>query len=89
MKIRDLLDKFDLLLKLSDAILDFEVEGDYESYSIKKFENDVFYRFEDDLHELLLCETAEEMVWYVVSPAPGMPGIGGGYDKDGIQITMT
>lgn len=89
MKIRELLDKFGLFLKLSDKVLDIEVEGDYKSYSTERFEDDTFYRFEDDLHELLLSETAEEKVWYTVSPAPGLPGKGGGYDKDGIQISVT
>lgn len=89
MKIKDLLDKFGLFLKLSDKVLDIEVEGDYDSYSTEKFEDDTFYRFEDDLHELLISETAPETVWYTVSPAPGLPGKGGGYDKDGFQISIT
>ena len=89
MKIRNLLDKFGLFLKLSDKVLDIEVEGDFDSYSTEKFEDDTFYRFEDDLHELLISETAKETVWYTVSPAPGLPGKGGGYDKDGFQISMT
>lgn len=89
MRIRELLDKFELFLKLSDKVLDIEVEGDYDSYSTERFEDDTFYRFEDDTHELLISETAMEAVWYTVSPAPGLPGKGGGYDKDGIQISMT
>ena len=89
MKIKDLLDKFGLFLKLSDKVLNIEVEGDYDSYSTERFEDDTFYRFEDDLHELLISETAEETVWYTVSPAPGLPGKGGGYDWEGNQITMT
>lgn len=89
MKIKDLLDKFGLFLKLSDKVLAIEVEGDYDSYSTERFDDDTFYRFEDELHELLISETAEETVWYTVSPAPGLPGKGGGYDKDGIQISMT
>lgn len=89
MKIKELLDKFGLFLKLSDKVMELEVEGDYDSYSTERFEDDTFYRFEDDLHELLLSETAEEKVWYTVSPAPGLPGKGGGYDKDGILISVT
>lgn len=89
MLVRELLDKFGLFLKLSDAILDIEIEGDYESYSTEQFEDDTFYRFEDDTHELLISETSEETLWYTVSPAPGLPGKGGGYNKDGIMITMT
>ena len=89
MIIKDLLEKFDLFLKLSDEILNMEVEGNYESYSTEKFEDDTFYRFEDDLHEILLSETVQEMLWYTTSPAKGMPGKGGGYNSDGIQISMT
>lgn len=89
MLVRELLDKFGLFLKLSDAILDIEVEGDYESYSTEKFEDDTFYRFEDDIHEILISETNEETLWYTVSPAPGLPGKGGGYNKDGVQISIT
>ena len=89
MKIRDLLDKFGLFLKLSDGVLDIEVDGDFDSYSTERFEDDTFYRFEDDLHELLISETAEHTVWYTVSPAPGLPGIGGGYDRDGVQVSIT
>ena len=89
MLVKDLLDKFGLFLKLSDNILNIEVEGSYDSYSTEKFEDDTFYRFEDDLHELLISETADEVLWYTVSPAPGLPGKGGGYDKDGIQISVT
>jgi len=89
MRIRELLDKFGLILKLSDKVMDLEVEGDYDSYSTERFEDDTFYRFEDDLHELLISETSDEAVWYTVSPAPGLPGKGGGYDRYGNQITMT
>ena len=89
MKIKELLDKFGLFLKLSDKVLDIEVEGEYKSYSTERFEDDIFYRFEDELHELLISETATETVWYTVSPAPGLPGKGGGYDKDGFLISTT
>lgn len=89
MKIRDLLNKFELFLKLSDKVLDLEVEGEYDSYTTERFEDDTFYRFEDELHELLISETAAETVWYTVSPAPGLPGKGGGYDMNGVQISIT
>ena len=89
MLIKDLLNKFDLFLKLSDAVLNIEVDGDFKSYSTERVEDDTFYRFQDDLHELLISETADEAVWYTVSPAPGLPGKGGGYDKDGVLVSVT
>lgn len=54
MKIRGLLNQFELFLKISDEIMELEVEGEYESYTtIKDDETDhTYYVFEDNNHHI-------------------------------------
>ena len=59
LKIKDLLNQFELFLKISDEVLDLEVEGEYISYTTEKDDElgHVYYVFEDSNHRVELSET--------------------------------
>lgn len=59
MKIKDLLNQFDLFLKISDEVMELEIEGDFKSYSTMKDDEfgHTYYVFEDSNHRVELSET--------------------------------
>ena len=76
MKVRDLLNQFDLFLKISDEVMEIEIEGDFESYSIEhddEFDH-TYYVFEDNNHHVELSETNDKsMLCYATFPEPNAP----------------
>ena len=52
MLVRELLDKFRLSLKLHEFILDAEIEGEYDSYSIEHYDGHIFYNLKMNFMKL-------------------------------------
>ena len=89
MLVKDLLEKYGLNLRITKPIQNIEIEGDYTTHYVEIDEGDVFHFFEDDTHQVIISETNEQMLWYLISPAKGMPAIGTAYNKYGVVIAIT
>lgn len=92
MKVQDLLDQFDLFLKISDEVLELEVEGEYNSYSTYNDEEfgHVYYVFEDNNHRIELSETNYDcMLMYSTFPSPELPAHVICYNDLGGMVSVT
>lgn len=88
MLVKELLEQFNLKLKLTEPILNKEIEGDFKDYDLEEMDGDILYKFDDGYNEVIVSETNEYMLWYSFSPIKNGPGNGGGYDKYGNQIAF-
>ena len=92
MKIKDLLNQFDLFLKISDEVMELEVEGEYESYTTMKDDEfgHTYYVFEDNNHHVELSETNGScMLVYSTFPDKDSPAHVVCYDEFGGIVSMT
>lgn len=92
MKISDLLNQFDLFLKISDEVMELEVEGNYTSYTTYKDEefNHTYYVFEDNNHRVELSETNDKcMLVYSTFPDRDSPAYVICYNDLGGIVSIT
>ena len=92
LKIRDLLNQFDLFLKISDEVMDLEVEGTFKSYTTVKDDEfgHTYYVFEDDSHHIELSETNDDfMLVYSIFPDKDSPAHVVCYNSLGGIVSIT
>ena len=92
MNVRELLNQFDLFLKLPDVIMEIEVEGDYDSYTTYRDDESIhtYYVFEDNQHHIEISETNYNcMLEYFTFPFPEAPAYGFRYDHFGAVVSET
>lgn len=92
MKIKDLLNQFELFLKISDEVKELEVKGEFKSYTTYKDEDfeHTYYVFEDNTHRVELSETNDKcMLIYSTFPSPDAPAYVECYDSFGGLVSMS
>ena len=92
MKIKELLNQFELFLKISNEVMELEVEGDFKSYTtiIDEEFGHTYYVFEDNNHRVELSETNDRcMLVYSEFPNPDAPAYVLCYDSFGGLVSMS
>ena len=92
LKIKDLLNQFDLFLKISDEVMELEVEGNFKSYTTEKDDEfgHIYYVFEDSNHRVELSETNYNcMLMYSTFPSSDAPAYVERYDNLGCLVSMS
>lgn len=89
MKIRDLMKKFSIDLNLNKYILDYEIDGEYDTVDIKEYDNNIFYIIEGKLRKVILSETYEYALTYETYVKEGYPPHSISFNQQGYSIAIS
>ena len=89
MKIKELLNKFNLDLDLSENVLNLDFEGTFSKCSKKEDENGTYYIFEDDLHHIVINENSRRPITYLKFLKKGIGPISERYNSEGARVAFS
>ena len=93
--IRELLNKFDIDLKLPDPVMDLTFEENYSECKQEEEEGDIFYVFTGTdekgmIYEIQINPFSDKfMVWHTYSLGLNMRSMGTSYGADGIWSAIS